>query len=298
MANDYSFNHDCSCCAITLFSVTNANRQAWKDDANLQGGHKAECPTCGCRYVTEDDGVPVGSGGGVQAKDVSPPRIDSLDIVTGAVAGGAVVRVTGHGFNLEVPTVKFDGVAATSPSVVDNETLDVTTPAGKIKLNVAQVCVKLTHGGSAGGPFQVGETVTGGTSASTAVVREVDGGDAYLLVDTWSGVFTDGETLTGGTSTATATLTATVALPFQVAETVTGVTSAETATVDSLAPLKVSSPSGPFTAGEEITGGSSAARATLDGTNPMDGAVDVTIENTTYGSRPGNFLAGGFDYTA
>ena len=50
--------------------------------------------------------------------------------------------------------------------------------------------------------------------------------------------------------------------------------------------------------GEEVTGGTSLGRITLDGTTPMDGAVDVTIENASYGSRDGNALTGGFDYTA
>ena len=108
MANDYSFTVDCACCALTLMTVAGANRQAWKDDANQQGGHKCECPTCGCHYATEDDGDSSPSGG-VQTKDVSQPRIDSLGAtVSGPLGGGTTVRVNGHGFNLGTYGISVD----------------------------------------------------------------------------------------------------------------------------------------------------------------------------------------------
>ena len=57
------------------------------------------------------------------------------------------------------------------------------------------------------GTFQVGETVTGGTSSATATVVAVSKEADYLLVTIASGTFTAaGETITGGTSSATATL--------------------------------------------------------------------------------------------
>lgn len=63
---------------------------------------------------------------------------------------------------------------------------------------------KILHGTVTGGPFQEDETITGGTSAATAVVERVDSG--ALVVSTVGGTppFQDGETLTGGTSLATA----------------------------------------------------------------------------------------------
>lgn len=54
------------------------------------------------------------------------------------------------------------------------------------------------------GTFQVGETITGGTSTETATVAFV--GDDFLIITSPSGAFTNGETITGGTSSATATL--------------------------------------------------------------------------------------------
>jgi len=53
------------------------------------------------------------------------------------------------------------------------------------------------------GTFQAGETITGGTSGTTATVRSVDGGTLWLESD--DGSFTNGETITGGTSGATGT---------------------------------------------------------------------------------------------
>jgi len=58
---------------------------------------------------------------------------------------------------------------------------------------------------SLSGTFSVGETITGGTSGSTAVVKTDDGVDG-MRVNAISAAFTNGETLTGGTSGATATL--------------------------------------------------------------------------------------------
>lgn len=56
------------------------------------------------------------------------------------------------------------------------------------------------------GPFQHGETITGGTSAATGrvVINTADGASAIMFVSI-SGTFQSGEVITGGTSTATAT---------------------------------------------------------------------------------------------
>ena len=56
------------------------------------------------------------------------------------------------------------------------------------------------------GTFQVGETITGGSSSATATVIAVSDQANYLLIGTPTGTFTDGETITGGTSSASATL--------------------------------------------------------------------------------------------
>jgi hypothetical protein len=53
------------------------------------------------------------------------------------------------------------------------------------------------------GPFELGETVTGGTSGATGVIQSFNGTVGFVLSDV-VGIFVDGETITGGTSTETA----------------------------------------------------------------------------------------------
>ena len=55
------------------------------------------------------------------------------------------------------------------------------------------------------GTFQVGETVTGGTSGKTGEVAKWDATTRYLYLINMTGVFTVGEILTGATSLATGT---------------------------------------------------------------------------------------------
>lgn len=57
------------------------------------------------------------------------------------------------------------------------------------------------------GTFQVGETITGGTSSATATVLAISEEGDYLIMGSPTGTFTAaGEAITGGTSGATATL--------------------------------------------------------------------------------------------
>ena len=260
------------------------------------------CDTCGCVYRMVDDGNPADPTGTVVLSDESPPAVSSLGAtVSGTITGGTVVRVSGDGFDVAgaTLTVKFDGVAGTSLSVIDRKTLDITTPAGKLRMNISDQCVKLTHGAVSPASFAVGAIVTGITSGAAGTIREVDGGGAFILVNTVSTPFEDGETITDDAGTPnSATLTTTVAMPFQTAETITGVTSGSTGTVDSVAPFKITSPSAAFTAGEEVTGGTSGARATLDGTAPTNGDVDVSVSND-WGQRGdgSSALAGAYEYT-
>lgn len=64
----------------------------------------------------------------------------------------------------------------------------------------------ITIGAVTGGPFQHGETITGGTSSATGrVVIATANGTTTLYFVTLSGTFDSGETITGGISSATAT---------------------------------------------------------------------------------------------
>jgi hypothetical protein len=57
--------------------------------------------------------------------------------------------------------------------------------------------------------FQVGETITGGTSTDTASIVSIDSSNNYLYLESIDGSFQDAETITGGTSSTTATVSGT-----------------------------------------------------------------------------------------
>lgn len=84
-----------------------------------------------------------------------------------------------------------------------NRLIDLATGVQEHEIDARDVGLRvLLHGTVTGGPFVLGETITGGTSSATAVVLRVDSG--ALVVDSVTGTFVDAETLTGGTSSATA----------------------------------------------------------------------------------------------
>lgn len=64
---------------------------------------------------------------------------------------------------------------------------------------------RIYHGSVTGGPFQVGELITGGTSSATGAVSSVS--TTYLFYTPVSGTLQSAEVITGGTSGATATTT-------------------------------------------------------------------------------------------
>jgi len=66
--------------------------------------------------------------------------------------------------------------------------------------------VELVHGAVGGGPFLVGEAVSGGTSLATGVVNKVNA-SSLIVGSILSGPFLDTELITGGGSGATANLT-------------------------------------------------------------------------------------------
>lgn len=68
----------------------------------------------------------------------------------------------------------------------------------------------LQHGVITGGPFQVGEVVTGGTSGAVGRVLSQDATEESLIVSTESGTWNAAELITGTTSGATATTNAAI----------------------------------------------------------------------------------------
>lgn len=101
-----------------------------------------------------------------------------------------------------------DGVQESSQSAGQIDAVETTTVADRyIDLGKQDLYVtKLTHGTVTDGPFEAGETITGGTSGATAKVAWVDTG--FLeVINISDGPFQSGEEISGGTSSATANLT-------------------------------------------------------------------------------------------
>lgn len=68
--------------------------------------------------------------------------------------------------------------------------------------------IKLSGASITGGPFQRGETVTGGTSNATGrVVRPNEGAESFIYIEQLTGKFQNSETVTGATSSASVALT-------------------------------------------------------------------------------------------
>jgi phage tail sheath protein FI len=160
------------------------------------------------------------------------------------------------------------------------------------------------------GTFEVGETVSGGTSGATGVIVSIDG-DTLSLQEV-VGRFVDTETVTGGTSAATGDVSGQPSFDYQifisnivgdyeVGETVTGGTSGSTGELIEL--LKeddkdymVLRSEGIFQVGEVLTGGTSAATSTSDSVTQINFFnAGILIKNNTdfekLASKPFKFIA-------
>ena len=160
---DYEFTIDCAYCEDPLMVVTGASAQAWKRDA-AAGGHAISCPACGSDYVTIDDGVDVGAGGGIMTSNVSAPRIDKLDQTSGPATGGYVIVIRGSALDIGTLVVKFGGDLALNINIRTKTAARVTLPPGQYKLDVAEVS---TPG------FIVGEEVYGADSNARGAVKSI-----------------------------------------------------------------------------------------------------------------------------
>lgn len=89
--------------------------------------------------------------------------------------------------------------------IIGNKEKFTTMGGEELEVRVFASEQYLEYSTLAGGPFDIGETVTGGSSGATAVVESRDTGK--LIFSSVIGTFTVGETITGGTSGATAVVT-------------------------------------------------------------------------------------------
>jgi len=117
---------------------------------------------------------------------------------------------------------------------------------------------RIPHGTVTGGPFQVGETITGTTSSKTAVVVQVLSG--ALIVNTISGAFAVSETITGGTSSATATSSSTAVA------------------VSGLATLKTTSGSTYYTLGSDFTIDAVSGRIFIPSTSTIVAGTSLDVK--------------------
>lgn len=95
----------------------------------------------------------------------------------------------------------------------DDQTFDIVNPVAGYNYNVGWRNVfgnQISHGSVTGGPFQIGETITGGTSGATGDILNFSAADGTIVLDNISGTFQNAETITGGTSSASATTSSAV----------------------------------------------------------------------------------------
>ena len=130
--------------------------------------------------------------------------------------------------NGEAYAIYFSGVSTSNRCkrvhIMNNTTFDnfisrtgsSSTNADIICWNASYAVVQSNAGGSfnkyltvaSNASFQLGETITGGTSGSTATIAYLRSTNEIMITTTASGAFTVGETITGGTSGATTTVSA------------------------------------------------------------------------------------------
>ena len=130
--------------------------------------------------------------------------------------------------NGEAFAISFSGVSTSNRCkrvhIMNNTTFDnfisitgsSVTNADIICWNANYAVVQSNAGGSfneyltvaSNASFQLGETITGGTSGSTATIAFKRSTNQIMITTTGSGAFTVGETITGGTSGATTTVSA------------------------------------------------------------------------------------------
>ena len=283
-----NFSLSCACCEVALIVATDSNLGSWRGVAN---GGGLVCQVCGCQLR-----IP---GAAEDAISVGPPEITGIDVSSGSVVGGTVVTFTGHGFDLGNLRISFGDHSGVNIRSITNSNVVVDSPPSSANLNTqGLVRRKLLVSGTTTSPFQIGETITGGTSGKTATVREVD--DTFVYVDTWDGEFVDGEELTGSSSSATATA-GEFKGEFQASEMITGLTSDDSSSLvgSESSPLAAHAFSGGYDAGEWVVGSESEAKVQLADSNHLDGPIVNVVVGNQYGKRlSGGTLLSAFAYVA
>jgi IPT/TIG domain-containing protein len=178
---DFTINCLCGCPGAApaggqgLIVVTGGDYSAWQ--AAAPRITNVSCPSCGCTQNPVDSG-----SGSIIGSDTGRPRIDSISVVTGPVAGGTSVTLTGHRLNTAGLTVSFGGVPGTGLTAQSSRNCTITTPPGNPTL-VTQ--------GAVTGNLSPGNVITGASSGNTATIVSIAAG--LLVVSSPTGHFQAGE---------------------------------------------------------------------------------------------------------
>ena len=168
----------------------------------------------GARVRIDSDSDPSGDSGVIEARSLLGQLLATpLPLLTGLTSGATAI--------VDSVSAHVGGrIGASGSPLVSGSTPD----AGYDLLDLFDydlgrgvqwtLSLRLTHNAPLGGPFLVGETITGGTSGTTATV-DVAGYLEMLVVSVVGIGFSIDEIITGGTSGAMATLTGAGALDYQ-----------------------------------------------------------------------------------
>lgn len=275
----------CPCGCPDGFVINEAGQNLGNWRALAVSGERRGCTDCGCIFRLKDNVTQIG------LTNVSTPRIDSLDVTTGPLAGGTTVTISGHGFRHGTLSVTFDGVPATIVGSPSWNSVQVTTPTGRIQLiekGLHQIKLTLT---SVTGAFQANEPIGVAAGFGVGFVASFSGDELYVI--NCPPALPVGTAISGVNSGASATVSA-VGTDFQLGENVVGQTSGASASVLQRSPLRVGAITGAFAGGEWVVGATSGARVQLDAT-PTSQSAMVVVQNEN-GVRPlgGRFYS--FDY--
>lgn len=151
-------------------------------------------------YVNQKLKVFTGSGSGATSPESAGTPTGTISSITPTGTIGNSSGGTPSGV-VSVPTFTGDPLPTHSHSTISVFLANVPITENRLDYVLASVV----------GAFQVGETITGGTTGDTAVIAAINTGSpnpnlGYFVVTGFTGNFLSGETVTGGTSGATATL--------------------------------------------------------------------------------------------
>jgi hypothetical protein len=291
--SNFSFNCPYCAPAETLISVTCPAgvseiewRRHWKS-VEL----RPTCSCCGCVIRVACDGQPAETGGCVNITNISPPRIDSLSVVSGARTGGEALYVYGSALDVGSLVIKFDGVPVRAVTNRSATQARIVTPIGRYYFQNAVNLHKITLNSKAGA-FSLNDIVWF-DNRSSGVIRHIEASTLWihLLALTSPASAIAGQVVHAPHGSGR--VESVVAASFLPGESVRGLTSGSRGAI--IEPLGVTAPSAHFVADEIIRGDASGSCAVL-GTPAHSGRVSVTVENE-YGLRSvGGTLVGGFTY--